>query len=150
MVSQQFESGAVIAVVGVDIGVERAGVDEEGYGVTSAARISSMRSETSSRPLRPAAAARNRRGGPPTWRSMASRVTSEMVMLRRAASWRSRRSRSSGSITVVRRIYASISTAIDCMVASVAHRYNAILLASDADLRRVAEAIGVPLDSEHS
>jgi len=149
MVSQQFECGAVIAVVGVDVGVERAGVDEEGYGVTSAARISSMRSEMSSRPLRPAAA-RNRRGGPPTWRSMASRVTSEMVMLRRAASWRSRRSRSSGSITVVRRIYVSISTAIDCMVASVAHRYNAILLASDADLRRVAEAIGVPLDSEHS
>ena len=34
---------------------------------------------------------------------------------------------------------------IDCMIASVAHRHNASLLASDADLRRVAQVIGVPL-----
>ncbi len=39
---------------------------------------------------------------------------------------------------------------IDCMIASVAHRYNATLLASDTDLRRVAEVIGIPLDDEHS
>ena len=39
---------------------------------------------------------------------------------------------------------------IDCMIASVAHRYNAGLLASDADLRRVAEVIGIPLADDHS
>ena len=39
---------------------------------------------------------------------------------------------------------------IDCMIASVAHRHNATLLASDADLRRVAQVIGIPLDNEHS
>lgn len=38
---------------------------------------------------------------------------------------------------------------IDCMIASVAHRYNATLLAADTDLRRVAQVIGVPLDNEH-
>ena len=39
---------------------------------------------------------------------------------------------------------------IDCMIASVAHRHNASLLTSDADLRRVAQVIGVPLDSDHT
>ena len=39
---------------------------------------------------------------------------------------------------------------IDCMIASVAHRYDATLLASDADLHRVAQVIGIPLDNEHS
>ena len=39
---------------------------------------------------------------------------------------------------------------IDCMVASVAHRYNATLLASDADLQRVAQVIGIPLDGDHT
>ena len=38
---------------------------------------------------------------------------------------------------------------IDCMIASVARRHNAGLLASDTDLRRVAEVIGIPLDNEH-
>lgn len=38
---------------------------------------------------------------------------------------------------------------IDCMIASVAHRYNASLLASDSDLQRVAQVIGVPLDNGH-
>ena len=38
---------------------------------------------------------------------------------------------------------------IDCMIASVAHRYNATLLASDADLQRVAQVIGIPLDGDH-
>lgn len=38
---------------------------------------------------------------------------------------------------------------IDCMIASVAHRYNATLLASDADLQRVAQVIGIPLDDDH-
>lgn len=61
MLQQQLERFTVMAVVGVDVGVEGAGVDEEGYRVTSAARISSMRSEMSSRPLRPAPAARSLR-----------------------------------------------------------------------------------------
>jgi hypothetical protein len=39
---------------------------------------------------------------------------------------------------------------IDCMIASVAHRHNAVLLASDSDLRRVAEVIGIPLDDDHA
>ena len=59
---EQLERGCVMSVVGVDVGVERARVDDDGgYRATSAARISSMRSETSLRPLRPAAAAPSRR-----------------------------------------------------------------------------------------
>lgn len=37
---------------------------------------------------------------------------------------------------------------IDCMIASVAHRHNAALLASDADLQRVARTIDIPLDND--
>lgn len=59
---EQFEGGRVVRVIGVDVGVQRSGVDDErGYRATSAARISSMRSETSLRPLCPAPAARSRR-----------------------------------------------------------------------------------------
>lgn len=36
---------------------------------------------------------------------------------------------------------------VDCMIASVAHRHRATLLAQDADLARVAGVIGVPLDA---
>jgi predicted nucleic acid-binding protein len=35
---------------------------------------------------------------------------------------------------------------VDCMIASVAHRHGATLLAADADLTRVAEVVGVGLD----
>ena len=38
---------------------------------------------------------------------------------------------------------------IDCMIASVAHRNGATLLASDTDLHRVARVIGIPLDDDH-
>lgn len=38
---------------------------------------------------------------------------------------------------------------IDCMIASVAHRHNAGLLVADADLRRVAEIVGIGLDDGH-
>lgn len=65
---EQLECGSVVSIVGIDIGVERSGVDDErGYRATSAARISSMRSETSLRPLCPTPAAPNRRrvDGPP-------------------------------------------------------------------------------------
>ncbi len=65
---EKFECGAVMGIVGIDVGVQRPGVDDDrGYRATSAARISSMRSETSLRPLRPAPAAPSRRrvDGPP-------------------------------------------------------------------------------------
>ncbi|MGH9119861.1 MAG: type II toxin-antitoxin system VapC family toxin [Acidimicrobiales bacterium] len=39
---------------------------------------------------------------------------------------------------------------IDCMIASVAHRHQAALLASDADLSRVASIIGIELDEASS
>lgn len=35
---------------------------------------------------------------------------------------------------------------IDCMIASVAHRHEAVLLAQDADLERVAGVLGIPMD----
>jgi predicted nucleic acid-binding protein len=35
---------------------------------------------------------------------------------------------------------------IDCMIASVARRHQATLLAADRDLGRVARAVGVDLD----
>jgi predicted nucleic acid-binding protein len=35
---------------------------------------------------------------------------------------------------------------VDCMIASVAHRQGASLLALDADLHRVAEVIGIEMD----
>jgi hypothetical protein len=65
---EKFECTSVMGVVGVDVGVQRSRVDDDrGYRATSAARISSMRSDTSPRPLRPAAAAPSRRrvDGPP-------------------------------------------------------------------------------------
>ena len=49
----------MVVVVCVDVGVERAGVYEESYRETSSRRISSMRTETSCEPLRPAAEAIN-------------------------------------------------------------------------------------------
>lgn len=49
---KQFERGDVVSVVGVDVRVERSGVDDDrGYRATSAASISSMRSEMSVCPL---------------------------------------------------------------------------------------------------
>lgn len=35
---------------------------------------------------------------------------------------------------------------VDCMIASVAHRHGAALLALDADLNRIAEVIGIDID----
>jgi len=35
---------------------------------------------------------------------------------------------------------------VDCMIASVAHRHGATLLAADADLSRVATIVGIGLD----
>jgi predicted nucleic acid-binding protein len=36
---------------------------------------------------------------------------------------------------------------VDCMIASVARRHEATLLAQDADLSRVARIVGIPLDA---
>ncbi len=44
---EQFEALSVVVVVRIDVGVQRAGVDEQGYRATSARRISSIRTEMS-------------------------------------------------------------------------------------------------------
>jgi hypothetical protein len=44
---EQFEALGVVVVVCIHVGVERAGVNEEGYRLTSSRRISSIRTETS-------------------------------------------------------------------------------------------------------
>jgi len=65
---EKFECRGVVSVIRVDVGVKRSGVDDDrSYRATSAARISSTRSETSLRPLCPAPAAPSRRrvDGPP-------------------------------------------------------------------------------------
>lgn len=55
---QEIQRCLVVSIVSIDVGVQRSGVDEQrGYGATSAAKISSIRSEMSLRPLRPAPAA---------------------------------------------------------------------------------------------
>lgn len=102
---EQLQAGRVMGVVGVDVGVEGPGVEDQRDGAISEARISSIRSETSLWPLRPLPAALRRRRSPaPRCCSSAVRVTSAIVTPRRSASWRSRASRSSGSFTVVRRM----------------------------------------------
>lgn len=107
---KKFEARLVMLIVSIDVSEERSGVDDQRDEPNSVARISSIRSEMSVRPLAPAPAARSRRRPvrPPRCASMASRVISEIVIPRRCASWRSRASRSSGSLTVVRFMYASI------------------------------------------
>ena len=79
---QQFEAGGVVRVVGIDVRVERAGVDDQCDGAISARMISSTRSEMSLRPLRPAAAAPSLRRDPvaPRCASSAVRVISAMVV----------------------------------------------------------------------
>lgn len=101
---EQFEARGMMRIIGVDVRIERAGVDDQRDDADSARMISSTRSEMSLRPLRPAAAAPSRRREPPAPRcaSSAVRVISAMVVPRRCASCRSRASRSSGSFTVVR------------------------------------------------
>ena len=99
MVQEKSAAAAVLDIVSVVCRIERSGI---GYqrSASSDLRISSIRWETSLRPLRPAAP--NRRLPPSTrcvW--MACRVSSDTVMPRRSASCRSLASRSSGSLTVV-------------------------------------------------
>jgi len=61
---EQPTTRVVMAVVGIDVSVERSRVDEERYRRASLARISSIRTEMSSRPLAPAPAAPSFRLGP--------------------------------------------------------------------------------------
>ncbi len=76
---QQLEALRVIIVVRVDVRVQRTGVNQQSYRRTSARSISSIRTETSAAPLRPAPAASRRRRSrrPPRCSSIACRVTSE-------------------------------------------------------------------------
>lgn len=76
----------VVAIILVDVGVKRSGVNQKSYLVASRRRISSMRRAVFLRPLRPAFAAMNRRRPLPKCDSMASLVTSEMVLPLLAAS----------------------------------------------------------------
>ena len=107
---EQLQARGVVPVTAIDVGVEGPGIDDQRDGWTSLARISSIRSEMSSRPLAPAPAARSRRL--PWWApsrfSIASRVSADTVLPRRWASWRRRASSSSDSFTVVLCMYASI------------------------------------------
>jgi len=107
MGEEQLKAGFVVPIIGIDVGVERPGINDQGYGATSLAKMSSTRSEMSFCPLRPAAAA-PRALSTPRWACTASRVNSEIVIPRRCASWRSSASVSSDSLTVVRFMYASI------------------------------------------
>lgn len=75
----------VLSVVRVVGRVEWAGVGDQ-WPASSDRSISSIRCETSLLPLRPAAPNRRLPPGPKRWVSMASRVTSEIVMPRRSAS----------------------------------------------------------------
>jgi predicted nucleic acid-binding protein len=45
-----------------------------------------------------------------------------------------------------RRVGVTPRGMVDCMIASVAHRNDATLLALDADLDRVAEVVGIAMD----
>jgi hypothetical protein len=91
---------AVLGIISVVRRVQRSRVGDQ-WAANSDLRISSIRCETSLRPLRPAAP---RRRLPPStrWVSMAWRVSSDTVIPRLSASWRSLASSSSGSLTVVR------------------------------------------------
>jgi len=101
---EELLASVVKCIRSVDEGVERSGVDDQRDRRLSARRISSIRTEMSRSPLRPAAADKNFRRSPPTIRSIAARVRSEIVTPRRSASCRSRASSQSGNFTVVRRM----------------------------------------------
>ena len=58
-----------------------------------------------------------------------------------------------GALRIYRRCRAAGVTPrgmVDCMIASVAHRYDATLLALDADLTRVAGVVGIASDPASS
>ena len=45
---EEFQAGAMVPVIAIDVGVEGPGIDDQCDGWTSLARISSIRSEMSS------------------------------------------------------------------------------------------------------
>jgi predicted nucleic acid-binding protein len=49
-----------------------------------------------------------------------------------------------------RRVGVAPRGMVDCMIASVAHRHGATLLASDVDLTRVAGVVGITIDEASS
>ena len=61
MALQELKAPCVVLVIGVDVGVQGTGVDQQRYRFTSARSISSIRSEMSECPLCPEAAAIKRR-----------------------------------------------------------------------------------------
>lgn len=84
---EQFPTRRVMSVVCIDVCVQRPRVDDQRDRPASDAMISSIRSEISDLPLRPAAAAPSCRRLPePTCSSIAVRVSAETVMPRRRAS----------------------------------------------------------------
>ncbi len=105
---QQDLADVVKRIVSIDVGIQRAGIDDyHSLGASdlspthSVERISSIRAETSARPLAPAPAAKSFRD-PPKCSSNACLVTAEMVTPRRAASVRRAASSDSGIFTEVR------------------------------------------------
>lgn len=86
MMQQEVETRLVVPIVLIDVRVERTRIDEERYRRASRRRICSIFRAVSRRPLLPALAAISFRRPPPRCDSIASRVTSEIVEPRRAAS----------------------------------------------------------------
>lgn len=61
---EEIEAGAVVAIIAVDVGVQEAGIDDQGDDPTSSAMIDSIRSEMSENPDAPEPAARSLRRPP--------------------------------------------------------------------------------------
>ena len=82
---EQLEAFNMVSVIAIDVGVQRAGVDDQCDELTSSIRISSIRSEMSARPLAPAPAPRSLRlpWGASSIVAIASRVSSDTVTPRR-------------------------------------------------------------------
>lgn len=70
----------MMPVVGIDIGIKRTGIDNESYDATSLRRISSIRSEMSCCPLRPAARAPRTRRPPVSARRSSTSASSAGTM----------------------------------------------------------------------
>ena len=74
---QEVKTGFVKPVIGIDVGVERANIDNQGCGVTSPAKISSIRSEISLLPTSPGSSGAKSPPSPQIEHCIASRVNSD-------------------------------------------------------------------------
>ncbi len=101
MALEQTPAASVFGVVAIIDGVQRPRVDDQ-WVASSDLRISSTWREMSARPLAPGLPRRRRLSPPVSRPSIASRVRSERLTPRRAASCRRRLSSASGSLIVVR------------------------------------------------